>query len=321
MKRNKASKRPPSQVRKHYYLNQYVVIAPKRKDRPFSVSDKPKSGVSVKSKPLPIENDPSVYELTDEHGEWLVKVVENLYPALSTNNPKAYGKQEIVLETQDENKLFHDLSVDQITRVFKTYQSRVAAIKRDKKIKHITVFKNYGHEAGASMAHTHSQIIAIDFVPPDIEQEAKVFQGLFRRFGASPLGAALEWEREEQVRIINSSLYITAFAPYASRHPFEVWLVPHRHIASILEASDNELASFARILKQVASALDSKNISFNYFLHEGMYDHNHHFAIKIAPRPNIWAGFELDTGIIINSVSPEAAASWYRNFIRHHNVG
>ncbi len=172
-----------SQVRKHYYLDEYVVIAPKRSHRPFTVSDKHKSGLSVKKTHLPIEDDPAVYELTDEHGHWLVKAVKNLYPALSADNPKAYGQQEIVLETSREGTLFSQLPAEQITRVLQTYQQRVKALKQDSKIKHITVFKNHGFEAGASLAHTHSQITAIDFVPPRVAEEAAVFNKLYKRFG------------------------------------------------------------------------------------------------------------------------------------------
>ena len=93
--------------------------------------------------------------------------------------------------------------------------------------------------------------------------------------------------------------------------------MPHRHIASILDLTTNELHSFASMLKRITSILDSRKISFNFFLHESptIKQANHHFLIKITPRPNIWAGFELDSGVIINSVSPEAAAAWYRRSI------
>lgn len=310
-----------AQIRKHYYLDEYVVIAPKRGDRPFTLSDKHKDGVSVKKGNLPIEDDPSVFEITDDAGRWVVKVVKNLYPALTTRNPKAYGQQEIVLETNRQGSLFCDLSVEQISYVLKTYQQRVRAIKKDRRLKHISIFKNHGFEAGGSLAHTHSQIIAVDFIPPQIEREQAVFAQSYKRFGASPLGAALEWERQEEVRVINTSAFVTAVAPYASRFPFEAWLIPHRHVASILDLTPKELTSCAAMLKQMTSALDSRKISYNFYLHEGTDDHNHHFAIKITPRPNIWAGFELDTGVIINPVLPEAAAGWYRKFIRENYAG
>jgi len=307
-----------SQIRKHYYLDEYVVIAPKRNDRPFTISDKSKSGLSVKKGHMPIEGDPSVFEIKDDQGRWIVKVVENLYPALTIDNPKAYGRQEIVLETSAQGALFSSLPVAQITQVLSAYYARVQVLKKNPRLKHISIFKNHGFEAGGSLAHTHSQIIAIDFVPPQIEHERLVFAELYKRFGASPLGAALEWERQEELRIITSSPFVTAVSPYASRFPFEAWLIPHRHVASLLDLNPKELASFAAMLKQITSALDSRKISYNFYLHEGVTDHNHHFVIKIAPRPNVWAGFELDSGVIINPMPPEAAANWYRNFIRDH---
>src|SRR3990167_4332869 len=95
-----------SQVRKHYYLDEYVVIAPKRSGRPFTVSDKPKTGLSIKRSHLAIEDEHPLFELRDSGGHWIVKVVKNLYPALAQDNPKAYGKQEIVLETNQANVMF-----------------------------------------------------------------------------------------------------------------------------------------------------------------------------------------------------------------------
>lgn len=172
------------------------------------------------------------------------------------------------------------------------------------------------------MAHTHSQIIASGILPPAVEAEDKVFTKLKKQFGASPLGAALEWEREQQLRIIQANLFVTAFTPYASQRPLEAWLVPHRYFSSITEATENELDDFAVLLKSITSALGSKGLSFNFFLHEKVDHQANHFMIQITPRPNIWAGFELSTkgSFVINPVSPERAAEWYRKYLAHHAV-
>ena len=309
-----------SEIRKHYYLDEYVIIAPKRKDRPFSVEDKNAKEVSVKKTALPIEDDPSLFEIPDpqDKSKWKIKVVENLYPALSPQNPKAYGLQEIVLETRERNKLFSDLPVEHITQIFVAYRHRLEAMRRNKKIKHISVFKNHGFEAGGSLAHTHSQIVGIDFVPPPLAAEAQIFSKLKQQYGGSPLGAALEWERNQQQRVIKTSLYATAISPFASRFPLEVWIIPHRPVSSICELDDHELATMARMLKGAAKALDSKKISFNYYLQEPAVGLDNHFMIRVAPRPNIWAGFELSTrfGLVINPVSPERATSWYVKFFK-----
>lgn len=310
-----------SQVRKHYYLDEYVVIAPKRENRPFTVRKSPgQNTVSVKQKNLPIENEKSLFEVKDSNGDWLVKVVRNKYPALSTTSKKAYGHQEIVLETSREGTPFYELPITQIEHVLTAYQNRAVALRNDPKINYVSIFKNHGIEAGASMAHTHSQIIASQLLPPGIEAEEKIFTKLKQQYGASPLGAALEWEREQQIRIIRANLYVTAFAPYASQRPLEVWLVPNRYFSSIADATKNELRDFAVLLKGITSALGSKDLSFNFFLHEKVDHQANHFMIQITPRPNIWAGFELSTkgSFVINPVSPERAASWYRSYFARH---
>lgn len=310
-----------SQVRKHYYLDEYVVIAPKRENRPFTVrKSSGQDTVSVKQKNLPIENEKSLFEVKDRNGNWLVKVVKNKYPALSPTSKKAYGHQEIVLETSHEGTPFYDLPITQIEHVLNAYQNRTVNLRKDPKVNYVSIFKNHGIEAGASMAHTHSQIIASQVLPPGVEAEEKIFTKLKQQYGASPLGAALEWEREQQLRIIKANLYVTAFAPYASQRPLEVWLVPNRYFSTITEATQNELHDFAVLLKGVTGALGSKDLSFNFFLHEKVDHQANHFMIQITPRPNIWAGFELSTkgSFVINPVSPERAASWYRSYFSRH---
>ncbi len=310
-----------SQVRKHYYLDEYVVIAPKRENRPFTVrKSSGQDAVSVKQKNLPIENEKSLFEIKDRNGDWLVKVVKNKYPALSTASRQAYGHQEIVLETSHEGTPFYDLPIKQIELVLNAYQNRALELRRDPKVNYVSIFKNHGIEAGASMAHTHSQIIATQIIPPGIENEEKVFTKLKQQFGASPLGAALEWEREQQLRIIQANWYVTALAPYASQRPLEVWLIPNRYFSSITDATANEIHDFAVLLKGITGAIGSKNLSFNFFLHEKIDSRANHFMIQITPRPNIWAGFELSTkgSLVINPVSPERAASWYRSYLDRH---
>jgi UDPglucose--hexose-1-phosphate uridylyltransferase len=318
IRRNKSKSNIESEVRKHYYLDEYVVIAPKRKDRPFSVHEEHAKEVSVKKAALPIENDPSVFEIPDENGKWKIKVVENLYPALTAKNPKAYGLQEIVLETKESNTFFSNLPKEHIAQIFIAYRHRLEAMRRNKKIKYISVFKNHGYEAGGSLAHTHSQIIGIDFVPPNLAAEAQTFSKLKKQYGGSPLGAALEWERNQQQRIVATSVYATAITPYASHFPLEVWIIPHRAVRSICDLDNHELESMAAMLKNTAKALDSKKISFNYYLQEPAAGFDNHFMIRVTPRPNIWAGFELSTrfGVIINPVQPERAADWYIKFFK-----
>jgi UDPglucose--hexose-1-phosphate uridylyltransferase len=105
---------------------------------------------------------------------------------------------------------------------------------------------------------------------------------------------------------------VLAFAPYASEYHYEAWVFPKRHLDNIAELNKNELKSFARALKLILHKLDSINVSFNFFLHNVISNQNQHFYIKIQPRESVWAGIELGSGLVINSIPPEQAAKFYR---------
>lgn len=305
-----------AEVRKHYYLNKYVAIAPKRTHSLHHI-DYPKDGIL---KEPPLESESSLLEIPGKDGQWAVKVIRNLYPAFSLGNKNAYGAQEVILETNPSDKPFGQLSVEQLLRVFEAYRQRLAALRKIKGIHYISIFHNDGLEAGTSVKQTHSQLIALGLVPPQIVEEAKVFSQLKQRYGGSPLGRALAWEEEKHKRIIYSDKHLAVLAPYASEHPYEAWLIPRREVDSITGLNNSELEALGRNLKALTMTLNSERVPFNFQLIEPAKGYDNHFMVKLTPRPNIWAGFELNTGIPINPVAPEDAAEWYRTFIKEHNA-
>jgi len=103
-----------------------------------------------------------------------------------------------------------------------------------------------------------------------------------------------------------------ALSPYASESPYGAWIIPKRHVRKIHDMTEEEKRSLATVLKFILAKLSTLDLSYNYFFHNSTEEENHHMILKLAPRPNIWAGLELGTGIIINSVSPETAAKFYR---------
>lgn len=118
------------------------------------------------------------------------------------------------------------------------------------------------------------------------------------------------------MRIIYEDKLMIAVSPYAAESPFAAWILPRRHIGSFVDLTTSELASCAVILKNLTAKLDHAVISYNFFLQNSLSDRHDHFVLKLEPRPNIWAGFELGTGIIINPVMPEYAALWYKGQIK-----
>lgn len=300
-----------SEIRKHYFMNRYVVIAPKRNLRPDSFeasklqhkSDQPWAGV----------NDPALFELKNASGGWDVKVVANLYPALSADNPKAFGHQEIVIETPDHTREFSELPQEHIEKVLGVFLIRLQAIKALPDIKYVSVFKNDGPRAGASIAHPHSQIIGLPVVPPQIISEGEVLKEYAKEHGTCAYCDVIGWERQQKVRMIFEDKHIAAFSPFAGSAPFGLWIIPKRHAQSFADLSQPERSSLAGVLKTSTIKLDQAQFSYNFFLHEGAPGYDHHFALKIEPRIAIFAGLELSTGVIINPVPPEYAALWYKN--------
>jgi UDPglucose--hexose-1-phosphate uridylyltransferase len=151
--------------------------------------------------------------------------------------------------------------------------------------------------------HSHSQIVTLPRIPSLVEAETDAS----KKYKKCPYCDILRQEAKSERRIASNSC--VAFAPYASRYNYEAWIIPKRHINNITEMTDVELKDCAVLLKKILVKIKKLGISYNYFLH---YGHDLHFHIEITPRRAVWAGFELSTDMIINSVSPESAASYYR---------
>lgn len=302
-----------SQVRKHYYLDQHVVIAPKRSERPRQAKNQHTNEKQAQRRS--IADETGIYETPGNNGEsWSVKVIDNKYPAFTPENEDARGKQEIVLETPKEQVPFHELSVEEIEGVLKTYQHRVHELYEG--YRYISVFKNQGSLAGASLAHAHSQIIATDITPANAKLDRIALTDYQRMHGTSAPCDIIRWELSKKKRVVAHTRYTTTISPYASQYPFESWIIPHRQCNSIVDLTEAEIHSLADHLKGVTVALGENDINFNYHLQERVAGLYNHFYIKVIPRINVQSGFELNTGIYINTVTPEYAASWYKKYVK-----
>lgn len=242
---------------------------------------------------------------------WQILVVENKYPALTLSNPKAYGKQEVIVETPSHNKEIHELSIENIVRIIDVYIDRYLEMSKLKNIHYVLVFKNEGGKAGASIAHSHSQIMALPMVPPEIEREYQAYARYEIEHGGCPYCDIIEQEKEKS-RVIFDDEHFLVFCPYASLFPYGAWFVPKRHFNHMHEMTEAEKISLAKAMKKVLAKLDEIDVAYNYFFHNAVNEEDYHMHLKLEPRPNIWAGLELGTGVIINAVPPEDAARFYR---------
>ena len=301
-----------SEIRKSYLQNKYVIITPSRAERPRDIKEQT---LIERTSTCPFcpenVNRKNILDEIKVDDDSLIISLKNLFPAVSLDNSKAYGTQEVIIETPNHTKELAELDANEIEQVLKMYSRRTEAISVDGKIDYILCFKNQGSKAGASIVHAHSQIFATDILPPDIHEELGLAQAYKIEHGTCPYCDIITKEMKSERKIFEDK-FIAAFTPYASEYHYEAWIFPKRHLDNITKLNDEEFKSFAKALKIILLKLQKLDLSFNYFLHQVVSNRDQHLYLKIQPRDSVWAGIELGSGLVINSVPPEEAAEYYR---------
>lgn len=305
-----------SEIRKHYFLDRYVIFSPKRNLRPQSISEEEKKKKEEAKESCffcPGKIKGKLIYKVGQGKKWDIAVIPNKFPALTLDNKKAFGKQEIVIETPEHRKELSDLSTAQIGKVLQVYDQRIQELSKIRRIKYVLVFKNDGGKAGASIPHAHSQIYALPIIPPEIKSISDTIDDYQLNFGRCPFCDVIKKERKEKVRIAYENEHFIAISPYASSSAYGLWIMPKKHIRRIQDLNKRELSSLAQTLKHTLKKLDDIDLPYNFFIHNSLDTESHHFRLKIVPRLTIWSGLELGSGIIINPVFPEDAARFYRS--------
>lgn len=309
-----------SELRKDYIQDKYVIISPRRALRPHGED----VNFDLQSDHKPVQSEDCVFCRVGFNKEkslltignkkkWRIKVVANKYPAVSVSNKKAYGVQEVVVETPDHSKQLEELPVSQTQELLNVYAARTKALMKNKKLEYILIFKNNGGRAGASLQHSHSQIFATGFIPPHLLDKSQRVQAYKLRTGRCVYCDVIRQEAKGPRKVYEDK-YILAFTPYASLYNYEIWIMPKRHLDNITNLNNQEQLSFARILhKTIYKIVHKLNLSYNYYFHQVVHDEDQHLYIKITPRGSAWAGVEIGSGIVVNPVSPEVAAKFYRS--------
>ncbi len=306
------------QIRKDYFKDTYVIIAPNRARRPLEVKPAATELTTVcHFCPHDFHNETITYQDNNPEGDWEVVSVINKFAALTPDNHSAYGQTEVIIETRRHGMDINDFSTDHIVRVFDAYIDRFMTLRNMDGIKHVIIFKNEGGKAGASITHTHSQVYAMPILPSKTEDEARAYSKYRLEHMTCPYCDIIIAEAEKS-RVIWQDENLFVLAPYASDAPYGAWLIPKRHIRLISELTHGEKESFATALKILLGTLDRFGIAYNYFVENAVNNEDYHMHIKLAPRPNIWAGLELGTGVIINPIAPEFAARIYRGQVKIH---
>ncbi len=241
---------------------------------------------------------------------WRVRVFPNKYPAV------AYGEggyHEVVVETPYHNRALEELSVEDIATVLGVFRKRLEFMYSDGRVKYVSVFKNHGKEAGASIPHSHSQILGVFFEPVDVVKEREFLEKSWD-VSRCYLCSFVEDELKKQKRVIEETSNFACLSYYAAAFAYETWIVPKRHVSSFKDMDKPlfmELASALKgVLLRMRKALGV--FSYNLVFKDWWFWNKCHFWVEVIPRITHIAGFELATGTYINPVLPEDAASQLR---------
>lgn len=316
------------ELRKHYFLEKYVEISEKRGKRPHEYDN---HGKNKNNNHLPVIDHSCVFcpgneektpkEIGRIGNPWKIRWFENKFSAVDLNGESNiqtdnkyftyssnYGKHEVIVNTREHNRDISMCSYLELSDILSVYEDRIDDLSKLKDIEYVSVFKNHGDKAGTSLIHDHSQVISLNFIPPKIKRE----YNYINKSNNCPHCEIISVEKHSHRSCFENKDAI-AFTPYASFFPYEIWLYPKRHVNRLNELNESELNNFSKILKRILKKLKRANFSYNYYLKYGDSKNNMHTHLVIIPRINLWAGFEYSTDVIINSVSPESAAEYYRN--------
>ena len=261
---------------------------------------------------------------------WSVRVFPNRYPALRVEGDlvrsahgtfdriSGVGAHEVIVETPRHDLAFPDLSLPAVAEVLRVWRDRILDLSRDERLAYVSIFKNQGAAAGATLTHEHSQLLALPTVPRDVALELEAGDDHWRRKERCLSCDAIRQEREEGVRIVHEGERFVAVCPWASPTPFLVWIFPKAHASHFESSSDDLLASLASalriVLQKIGAALESP--AYNLVLVSGRLrggpSPSAHWRLEVAPAVTTSGGFERASGCWINSTPPEDAAAFLR---------
>ena len=302
-----------------------VIISPKRLHRPTQFNT-PTDHYSIDECPFEAGSEDStpneIYSIKDKNGDWITRVVPNLYNALDIgeeNSSKregfftsksAFGAHEVIIETPSHDKTADRYTLENWEAYLKTINYRVKDLSQDVRLKYIQVFKNHGSRAGATLMHPHSQIIATGFIPTEVKNELKRSYEYYKTHNRTLLLDITNEELRIGERVIYENNSFVAFAPFASLYPFEVIISPKEQISTMNELNFSGINDLALILKNVYKKFYATLGDFHYnmiFKNSPTVTEYYTFHIQIIPRIYMIAGFELASGMRINPVSPEVS--------------
>lgn len=334
--------REPPQLRKDPVIGRWVIISTDRGKRPsdWAVESEVKRGGFCPFCPGNEDKTPPEISAKRMNGTgkdapgWDIRVVPNKFPALQIEGElnrrgegifdmmNGIGAHEVVIESPDHLVELPDLSVDHIRDIFWIFRERILDLKNDIRFKYILVFKNQGKAAGASLEHSHSQIIAMPIIPKRVTEE---LDGARRYYNYKERCIYCDIIRQEiqwKSRLVINNPNFLVFEPFAARFPFETWLLPIQHRFSFESISFEETYDLAATVKEILQRINKTldNPPYNFIIHTSPLQDleylEYHWHIEIIPKLTKVAGFEWGSGFYINPTPPEDAAMALREIQR-----
>jgi len=301
------------------------------------------------------DETPAPIAVIPREGEWQIRIVENMYPVLGDDNENpnfafglqqaidGYGRHEVIIDNPSHGIRIHEMTDSHLAMLLAAYRDRMGELYHSNdRLKYVLLFKNFGPAAGASIGHTHSQIIAMPVVPRNVQAEvrhsAAFYENTHHCIFCNLIDEALTFEATLYDResgalrrkinvgqfVIEKSRKFIAVKPFASRYEWEVHILPLLHTADFLLATDENLADLAVLFKRTMARLNSLlgGVQYNFFVHSLPHGAEYagsaqsfHWHIEICPRTSIPTGFEMGSGLSVNTIAPEDAAERLRNVV------
>ncbi|AKU89639.1 Galactose-1-phosphate uridylyltransferase [Vulgatibacter incomptus] len=263
-------------------------------------------------------------------GRWTVRAFPNRFPALRVEGElertaegpydrvSGIGAHEVIVETVRHDETLADLGLPALGEVLWAWRERILDLGRDLRLAHVQIFKNHGPEAGATILHEHSQVIALPVVPRDVALEREEQQAWFGRKERCLTCDIVRHERRDGERLVFENARYAVLCPWAPLSPFVLWIVPKGHSSHFEAIERHELESLAEALRLALRKLDKalERPAYNFALHSGPLrgaaSPSLHWRLEVAPTLTVPGGFERGTGSWLNSTPPEEAAAFLR---------
>ncbi|HDY66187.1 MAG TPA: galactose-1-phosphate uridylyltransferase [Candidatus Scalindua sp.] len=327
------------ELRKEPVSGRWVIIASERSARPTDFKSTPQP---IKSNFCPFcegneaKTPPEIMAYREKETKantrgWRVRVVPNKFPALQIEGEQnkrgegiydmmnGIGAHEVIIESPKHVLSLTALDNGSVEEVLWCYRDRLIDLKKDKRFVYGLLFKNVGVAAGASLEHSHSQLIVTPIVPQQVINEMAGAETFYKYRGRCLFCDMIQQEIATDSRIVILAENFVAFTPFASRFPFETWILPRTHDSHFENLQKLEIEELANVLKNTLIRLESalEFPPYNYIIHTTPFHINeseyYHWHIEIIPRVINIAGFEWGTGFYINPMPPEKAAKFLRN--------